>query len=1687
MLLIQLLTLAGGLLKAFGSTWDVLNPPGLKAVQGSCLYIPCTFTFPSDVIVSGNIVAIWYQENNYQTTVAYHSSSTEINDRFLGRTQLLGDPNEKNCTLLITNVAKEDAGKYTFRFEIDEVNRWLDKKGVFVTVSDDPEMPEITVPTEVLDGSPVSLSCRTPYFCPDDSISLEWKENIPEGSLITSTLRLDTAAVLNLQNLSTTFSWRHNQKTIQCQVSVGDARAAKEVTLDVKHSPKGTEVIISPNRDNIKQSDRASLACHVNSSNPAVTGYKWFKDGSTKAFSTEQLVSFQSVTRSDYGQYSCEAENAIGTGVAQGTTLTIFSARILVSPSSEILEGQTATLTCDVPGGDPEAIIYSWFKNNIWLKEGAARVLVFHETTSSDSGYYSCKVQNDKGSDTSPPITVSVVYPPRPPVMTSFLETQEGRLAIVHCTVDSEPMAELALQRNGKLVATSSSHGAPNQRLSVTSSRNSLKLEIRGVVMGDEGMYACTATNAYGNSTTSRFFNVESARVFIEPSAEIREGEMVTLSCVATQSKQLWSSYTWFKNTKWMKESTESVLIFQAVESSDAGSYHCKSKNADGSSTSPSRTLTVLYPPRKPLMTSFLEMQAGQLGIIQCSVESDPASEMSLYRRDGLVASTSLPMSHKQKFSVSSSHNSLKLEIHSVALEDEGKYICSANNTYGTANASIDFTAETARITVSPSAGIPEGEMANLTCTLSSDSKVGENYTWYKNSEWFSDSSEQTLMFQQISSQDAGSYYCKVWNKEGRKSSPAIALSVLYAPRNTLIKSFLESREGRLAIIHCTTDSNPPSSLTLYRNDQPVAASDPQTQITTHQRLSVTSSRNALKLEIRGVMVEDEGRYLCSARNAYGTSSQSLYFRVQTARVLVMPSTEIREGDTVTLTCEVASGTQEEVSYVWYKNSRWYREDSGSSLAFQRIRSHDSGYYHCRARDKEGSSTSPSVSVHVSYAPRNLSTTSFLEMHGGQLGIIQCSVDSDPSSEVALYRGSVLVASTSSHNIPDQRHSVSSSYNSLKLEIQNVLLEDEGTYMCLANNTYGNVVAQFNFTTDSARIVVTPSTEVQEGHSVTLTCAVSSNAQGASAYTWYKNGHWHKQGSERTLVLKGVSTQDSASYYCKVQNSKGAKSSSPVSLNVLYPPRNAQIYSFLETGHGQLAMVHCAVDSNPPSELSLLKEGALIANSSAQKDSTRRLDVSSSPNLLTVQIGSVMTDDEGQYTCSATNAYGATSASMYFTVEGARVIMAPGTSLREGDTVTLTCDVTASTRQVNQYIWYKNTKWLLEGIEASLVLQDVKREDAGSYYCATRSKDGSKVSPPVTLQVLHPPRDPLMSSFLDTQRGRLGIIQCSVESDPPSEVTIYREEEMVASSGLLRSQSNQRISVSASHNSLKLEIKDVRLEDQGEYVCSVNNTYGSSTTTIYFTVEAARVLVEPSPELQEGDMLNLTCVTATRGQEKANYTWYKNHRWLQEGTSASLLLHKVVGTDTGSYQCAVEDTEGIRASPLIGINVQYAPRDLQVTSFLETHGKRLGIIQCTVDSAPVSILSLHRNDVLVASTNYPTTWDRRLRIYSSYNSLRLEIINAEVIDAANYACTANNTLGSTAASLYFNVQAAEEVHFYKMAAWVAIVVAASLLLLIALVAGKIWKRKFAFSKLETDDKSIEMTSKREEPEIGVAC
>uniref|UniRef100_A0A3Q3FJ83 Ig-like domain-containing protein n=1 Tax=Labrus bergylta TaxID=56723 RepID=A0A3Q3FJ83_9LABR len=123
------------------------------------------------------------------------------------------------------------------------------------------------------------------------------------------------------------------------------------------------------------------------------TSYIWFRNGQKLKHSTSSYYSPEQLLQTD----------SLSDSPPDAPKLPSVS----VSPSAEIVEGSSVTLTCSSDANP--AATFKWYKRNQtskYLGEGAQ--LVFSSIKSSDSGEYLCKAENDLGKPTYKWISIDV-------------------------------------------------------------------------------------------------------------------------------------------------------------------------------------------------------------------------------------------------------------------------------------------------------------------------------------------------------------------------------------------------------------------------------------------------------------------------------------------------------------------------------------------------------------------------------------------------------------------------------------------------------------------------------------------------------------------------------------------------------------------------------------------------------------------------------------------------------------------------------------------------------------------------------------------------------------------------------------------------------------------------------------------------------------------------------------------------------------------------------------------------------------------------------------------------------------------------------------------------------------------------------------------------------------------------------
>ncbi|XP_010726376.1 sialoadhesin-like [Meleagris gallopavo] len=160
-----------------------------------------------------------------------------------------------------------------------------------------------------------------------------------------------------------------------------------------------------------------------------------------------------------------------------------------------------------------------------------------------------------------------------------------------------------------------------------------------------------------------------------------------------------------------------------------------------------------------------------------------------------------------------------------------------------------------------------------------------------------------------------------------------------------------------------------------------------------------------------------------------------------------------------------------------------------------------------------------------------------------------------------------------------------------------------------------------------------------------------------------------------------------------------------------------------------------------------------------------------------------------------------------------------------------------------------------------------------------------------------------------------------MDSRPPALLRLHKDGVLLASSPPDPWATAERLSVTAATNSLRVGISDVQLEDEGEYECSASNAYGNASTTANLTAGTAHLWISPSPDVLEGDTVNLTCAVHSGARAALTYTWYRDGVPLSSGPDPTITILSATSAAAGSYSCTAHGPSGSRST---------APRALRV-------------------------------------------------------------------------------------------------------------------------------------------------------------
>uniref|UniRef100_A0A3P8PNC7 B-cell receptor CD22 n=1 Tax=Astatotilapia calliptera TaxID=8154 RepID=A0A3P8PNC7_ASTCA len=851
------------------------------ALKKSTVDIGCSYSYPSTRHNMNTAVQkrLWFIKNKDEP-LDLKTYSRRAEYRF----------HENDCTLRITDLRERDSDEYKFRFVTNQPDgSYTGSPGVTLTVTD------LQVKVRRL-LSHTELQCHSSCDVIDPP-SYVWYKNGQKIEEETS-LRVSVGG---------------DDSSYSCAVKGHEGYRSAAV-----FSPKLYYVLVNPSAE-AEEGTSVSLNCGFNA-NPAAN-YSWYKGNIQTRISEGTVLDFSSIQPSDSGEYYCTAENELGRSASQSIFINVKYApkpvNVSVTPSGEIVEGNSVTLTCSSDANP--AAKYTWYKGNNNKPQSVDTQLVFTSIQRSESGQYRCRAYNSVGA-TSDTISIHVKYPPKfvSVSVSPSNEISEGSSVTLTCSSDAKPTANHFWYKDGDQ----------------TPLINERQLSITSIQSFDSGEYVCAAENHLGRTTSESIFIVviyapKSLSVLFSPSGEIQEGNSVNLTCSSDANPA--ANYTWYKENSQTPLVVEPQLSFISIQPTDSGEYYCQAVNKVNTSTPKYISIHVAYAPR-PLSMSVSpsgEIVEGNSVTLTCSSDANPAAKYTWYKTNNQTPLIKEP----------------QLIFSSIQSSDSGEYHCTAENKLGvsspTYNISINVTyaPKLPSVSVSPSAEIVEGSSVTLTC--SSDANPAANYTWYKGELFLTWPRVGVHHFTSISSENRGNYSCKSENQYGQINSSRVFINVQYAPKLPFVSVSPSAQiaEGSSVTLTCSSDANPAANYTWYKENKAL----PLGPEGSHHFTSISS--------------EDRGNYFCKSENQYGQINSSYVFiNVQYApklpSVSVTPSGEIAEGSSVTLTC--SSDANPAANYTWYKEKEDSPKAHGQTFTIDKFSPAHSGAYQCKVQNNRG-------------------------------------------------------------------------------------------------------------------------------------------------------------------------------------------------------------------------------------------------------------------------------------------------------------------------------------------------------------------------------------------------------------------------------------------------------------------------------------------------------------------------------------------------------------------------------------------------------------------------------------------------------------------------------------------------------------------------------------------------------------
>jgi len=493
--------------------------------------------------------------------------------------------------------------------------------------------------------------------------------------------------------------------------------------------------------------------------------------------------------------------------------------------------------------------------------------------------------------------------------------------------------------------------------------------------------------------------------------------------------------------------------------------------------------------------------------------------------------------------------------------------------------------------------------------------------------------------------------------------------------------------------------------------------------------------------------------------------------------------------------------------------------------------------------------------------------------------------------------------------------------------------EDIGQYICFATNEWGTAASNSVFVRQSIlnnfKEEPPVTKTIEEGKPFSLPCEAPDGWPKPNVYWMIQstNGALKTINSSRLTVdpegslwFSNVTRRDSSEeflYACSAASffRNEYKLGNRVFLQVLQSGSSAGLQNKHEPEkqyvtrknyiayRGKSVKLWCIFGGTPLPEISWTKKGGALPQGRTTYDNYGK----------TLVIKHVDYEDEGDYTCEASNGVGLQKsysiklkvyAAPYFTIRPESQTAA------EGEDVMFECE--AGGFPAPKILWVHNGK----GIEIAepnprrtvtsntIFIKNLTKQDTGNYGCnATSEEVGGYVYKDFFINVLALPPEIITppEKELRTVTSSTVTLTCKTFGAPKPIVKWFHGSDELT---------GNRFNITSDGS---LVISDVKYIDDGKYLCNATNRFGHQHRTGSLTVkEQTRITKGPQPyEVEAGDTATFRCSAVADTDLSLKINWLKDGRRIDFETEPrfiqtndnSLTITKTSELDSGSYTC----------------------------------------------------------------------------------------------------------------------------------------------------------------------------------------